>query len=357
MLRLILKINFATADPSRRAWLAPAALALGACAAPDRPEPALSTPTQVQTLSVAPSEPSEPSERIERQLAAMGTWLTLRVEAPTRAEALQASERAYRAIREVEARLSTWNPASPVSRLNAARGTEAVALPPAVLNDLAAALELARRTQFTFDPAAGAVVSAWTAAGAPAALEAAAALGGPGALELDATSARWTRPGAAVADGAWVKGAALDAAARALGRTAATSAALDFGGQWLAYGAPLEIEVAHPDDRERPALRLTLPAGWSAATSANGATIASSERPHLLDPRSGSPAADFGSVTVLSPSALTADALSTGLFVVGPRAALAFAAANADCEVLILERSSDPPHLQHSADVSPEALP
>jgi thiamine biosynthesis lipoprotein len=44
---------------------------------------------------------------------------------------------------------------------------------------------------------------------------------------------------------------------------------------------------------------------------------------HLLDPRTGEPAPDFGSVTVVAPSAFVADVLSTAFFVLGPEQGLA----------------------------------
>ncbi|HYV41467.1 MAG TPA: FAD:protein FMN transferase, partial [Thermoanaerobaculia bacterium] len=43
---------------------------------------------------------------------------------------------------------------------------------------------------------------------------------------------------------------------------------------------------------------------------------------HLLDPRTGHPAPDFGSVTVVAPSAFAADILSTAFFVLGPEKGL-----------------------------------
>ena len=78
------------------------------------------------------------------------------------------------------------------------------------------------------------------------------------------------------------------------------------------------------------------------ATSAN--TVQAKPNPggnigHLLDPRSGMPAADFGSMTVISRTALDADALSTALFVMGPDVGLAFAEAQPDLEALVLRRA------------------
>ena len=48
---------------------------------------------------------------------------------------------------------------------------------------------------------------------------------------------------------------------------------------------------------------------------------------HILDPRTGEPAAVFGSATVVAPSALVADILSTAFFVLGPEKGLALSAA------------------------------
>lgn len=60
---------------------------------------------------------------------------------------------------------------------------------------------------------------------------------------------------------------------------------------------------------------------------------------HIIDPRSGQPAAGLLSTTVLHPSAAIADALATALFVMGPKEAVAFCERNAISAVLILDRS------------------
>jgi thiamine biosynthesis lipoprotein len=44
---------------------------------------------------------------------------------------------------------------------------------------------------------------------------------------------------------------------------------------------------------------------------------------HILDPRTGRPARRSTAVTVVAPDATRADALATGLFVMGPEAGLA----------------------------------
>ena len=101
-----------------------------------------------------------------------------------------------------------------------------------------------------------------------------------------------------------------------------------------------QLTVADPARRELPAVELSVDAG-SLATSGNGERrLLAGTTPvgHILDPRAGVPAADFGSLTVWAPTALGADCLATGLFVLGPEAALAWAARHPEVGVLVLER-------------------
>jgi len=58
---------------------------------------------------------------------------------------------------------------------------------------------------------------------------------------------------------------------------------------------------------------------------------------HILDPRTGRPAEGLLSVTVVAPTALLADALSTAMFVMGPKRSAEYAAAHPEIGVLLIE--------------------
>jgi len=98
------------------------------------------------------------------------------------------------------------------------------------------------------------------------------------------------------------------------------------------------VPVADPRRRDRPVVALLLDGG-SVSTSGNseqGIVVEGERLGHILDPRTGRPAPDFGSMTVWAADPLTADCLSTGLYVMGPEAALAWAADHPGVEVVAL---------------------
>ncbi|MCZ6597814.1 MAG: FAD:protein FMN transferase [Planctomycetota bacterium] len=289
------------------------------------------------------------AERVERRVGLMGTLLSIEVEAPTREAALLASEAAVRALEAVEARLSTWRDDSELARLNRTPAGEAFPLSPALRADLAIVGAWWRATGGAFDPGVGALVEAWglrTGGRRPGADELRAARAGSGfqLLELGEHTAVRRHERLAIEEGGFGKGIGLDAAIAALRDAGATRATLDLGGQvvFLADGDAVVWAVAHPRDRSLPAVEVEIDRG-SLATSGNserGILVAGEPRSHILDPRTGSPAPDFGSLTVWAPDATTADCLSTGLYVLGPMAALAFAEDHDGIEVLVLETTA-----------------
>ncbi len=280
-------------------------------------------------LSLA-AGPAAPAARVERRLEAMGTLLGVSVAGPDRAAALESSEKAVREIVRVEALITTWRSGGPLVRINTAPPGEEVLLGAEVSELLQAVFAWSQRTEGTFDPTVVPLVRAWDLRGrgrAPdaAILSRALAATGREQFRLDAAAGRACRlsAGAGIDEGAWGKGYALDGAVAALRRSGAREALLDLGGQVSAVG-PADVAVADPRDRGRAAVRISIE-DESVSTSGNserGLTVDGRRIGHLLDPRTGRPAPDFGSATAVTPSGLTADVLSTAFFVLGPEKGL-----------------------------------
>jgi thiamine biosynthesis lipoprotein len=105
------------------------------------------------------------------------------------------------------------------------------------------------------------------------------------------------------------------------------------------------VAVKHPWDPERRLGTVYLNnagLGTSAATfqhfEYNGRKLG-----HLLDPRTGWPAEGVDQVTVIAPTAVEADALSTAFFVLGQQATARFCQTRPDVGVVILPAGQERP--------------
>jgi thiamine biosynthesis lipoprotein len=266
----------------------------------------------------------------------MGTAFEMTVSKPSRDAALEASEAALREMRRVEALLSTWRDGGPLARLNAATPELSVSVPAELFDLLKKVFEWSERTGGAFDPTVLPLVRAWGLRRGghiptPRELRAARDATGRPLFLLEEFPFRVSRKSAAagIDEGAWGKGYALDRAANVLREHGVSTAVLDLGGQVLSLGeAGIDVDVAHPRDRARIVGHLHLRSG-SLSTSGNSersVSAAGRRIGHLLDPRTGGPAEDFGSVTVVAPSALVADILSTAFFVLGPEKGMTLSA-------------------------------
>jgi thiamine biosynthesis lipoprotein len=272
---------------------------------------------------------------VERQVAAMGTTLRVEVEvAADRAAALAVAEETIREVEATEARLSTWREGSELSALNATPVGAWREVSPALYGDLRSALDCAAATGGAFDPTVGALAAAWglrhggRVPGRDELITARARTGWAG-IELRAAPHRVRRRfDLRIDEGGFGKGIALDRALeRARARDARVHASLGGQSAWSGGRAPVRLLLADPRERARAVAEIALD-----LTRGSVATSGASERRfeaggrsfgHLLDPRTGVPAADFGSVAVAAASAFEADCLSTALFVLGPEAGLA----------------------------------
>ncbi len=283
---------------------------------------------------------------VERGRYLMGTVCTATVELADTTRAGAALDRALETIARLEPVMSSWASDSELARFHAA-GKPGFACSAELFAALSAARAWAESTGGAFDPTVEPINRIWDMRGegrVPTASEQseAAALVDWRALELDPATrrARLLRPGMGVDLGGIGKGLALDRAAETLRADRVDRAMINFGGQILALGS-WEASVADPRDRLRPVFRVPM-RNASLSTSAQserGVDVAGRHRGHILDPRTAEPVAFEGSVSVLAPSALAADALSTALLIMGRERARKFAAGHPDIGVLWVEPS------------------
>jgi thiamine biosynthesis lipoprotein len=275
------------------------------------------------------------ARHVARDAYLMGTRVRLQTYDVDRAAGLDRLNRALEVLEAADRELSTWVPHSTISTLNRVPIGWTWRASAALCDVLRPVARWHDESGGTFDPAIGRLIEAWDLHGTgrvPTGQELARALESSGLarLEVDWTSCSVTRLADATLDvGAFGKGEAIDRAARVLGDEPWL---VDLGGQIAVHGAPPGIDtwpaaVASPVDRRRPLLDVFLRSGSlsTSARSERDLIVRGRRVGHILDPRTGRPAEFAGSVSVWHPRALTADILSTALFVMGPDAGLAWA--------------------------------
>lgn len=264
-----------------------------------------------------------------RSNTAMGTVVTAKVWGASGEHTAQAV--LDRIVAMDEANLSAHNDTSDIAHINSASG-RSVKVDNYTANLITRLLLAAGQTNGAFDPTIGALVRLWDIGGPNEQV--------PTAEEISAARATvdWHQvqvsgdtvqigKGQALDIGAAGKGAACDAAKEILTENQAKSAVISVGGSILLYGEnpagdDWSVGIRDPRGASNTQLgTLTLKAGQCVSTSGDYERYFEQDGVrycHILDPRTGAPA-DSGliSVTVVSPSGLVSDVLSTACFVLG----------------------------------------
>lgn len=254
-------------------------------------------------------------------------------------EIRSAAAAAERALDQVVAVMSTWDPDSEISRFNAHHSLEPYPVSPLTIEVMSAAAQASELTRNGFDVTVAPLVAAWGfgAASPPDQTPSDARLAeiseyvGHRLIEVDTASGtlRKQKPGVEVDVSAIAKGYGVDRVALALEAEGHRSYLIEVGGELRAAGAKLDgrpwrVAIERPSDALR-VIHETLDLR-DAAMATSGDYRNYYERDgervsHTIDPRTGRPI-DHGlaSVSVVHESAMWADALATGLNVLGPAA-------------------------------------
>ena len=266
----------------------------------------------------------------------------------------ETATQALEVVSDLEQILSVYIPTSDLSRLNARAWETPVSVSLPTIDMMRLALDVHRETAGAFDITASALSEAWGfssrqgAMPTPEAIQAALELVVSDAIEIDNFGASiGFKKKIAVNPGGIGKGYAIDQAAALLLERGVEefvihggkSSARAHGRQLLSQEQPgWRVAVNHPEQTQRVLGTLVLQdCALGTSGPANQYFYFRGVRyGHIIDPRTGWPAQGPLSVTVLHRSAAWADALATGLYVMGLDRAIAFCQAHPDVGMLAL---------------------
>jgi thiamine biosynthesis lipoprotein len=274
---------------------------------------------------------------VGRERLAMGTFFKVQVFSDNEAgsEAAEAAiDAAFEEVARVEALLSEWRESSEISAVNREAGRRPVAVGPELYDVVERSLELREQTDGAFDITFAGCGRLWSydPPRLPDTGEIENCLPRVGReIVLDASNSTVFLPASEMRIGiaAIGKGYGVDRAAEVLERHGITNYIVDGGGDIRLAGRkgerPWSVGIAHPRQPGQLYAALELDGG-AVVTSGDYQKYFEQDGMryhHILDPRTGRPARRSTAVTVVAPDATRADALATGLFVMGPEAGLA----------------------------------
>jgi FAD:protein FMN transferase len=284
----------------------------------------------VVSCGAAPAAPTAP---IERARVAMGSELRLTAWTRDEPAALAAFDEVFAEFDRLDSLLSVWRDGSDLQRLNAAAGVHPVAVSTETIDVLTVAHQVGDWTEGKFDVTFAALADLWkfdhdqdNSIPAPDAIRERLPLIDYRRVEFDAVrkTAFIERAGMRVHFGGIGKGYAVDRAVAMLRRRGLRDFMVQAGGDMYVAGRHgdrmwrLGIQDPRgPGGRSFASIELA-DATFSTSGDYERFFIKDGRRfHHIIDPDRGEPAAGCRSVTIVSDRAVLADALSTGVFVLG----------------------------------------
>jgi thiamine biosynthesis lipoprotein ApbE len=284
---------------------------------------------------------------------ALGTSLQLRLIATSGGQARAASDAALAEIHRQATILSTWDPRSEVSRWQRTNG-QAVRVSPDLFRVLSLYDRWRARTGGAVNPAAQSIIEIWRQASRedrlPSQEELAAAVAKTRGAQwtLDRLTGAATRTGEApLVFAAIAKSYIIDRAADAAMRAGVAAAVVNIGGDIAVRGDHAEaIDIADPHSPEEnadPAARVLI-RNRAIATSGDyrrGVTIHGRHYSHIVDPRTGAPAQDVVSSTVIAPNPADAGALATAFSILKPAESAKLSASMPGVAYLLVKKNGE----------------
>ncbi len=304
-----------------------ALIAISGYSARDTPIPA----------SAGESEAFDPASGgvIEAMRPLMGSEFVVRVWAAPGREpaAAEAINQVLDGVADLEEQISGWKANSDIARVSGSAGGAAVSVGADLRELLAISERWARRMGGAFDVTAGPLFELWRTGRSQGVLPSDEGVRevleriGYEKVELHGDAVRLLVPGMKLDFGSIGKGFAADRAAMQLRGAGFSNFIVDAGGDLVVSGrrgnAPWNLGIRHPRSSQLLATAQFTDCAIATSGDYEQYLIVDGKRyGHIIDPRTGWPARGVSSVVAIARTGADADALATGLFVLGPEAGL-----------------------------------
>jgi FAD:protein FMN transferase len=271
-----------------------------------------------------------PGQLITVQRPLMGTVWNIEVVDHGRTDQARAAiDKAYAELERIDRLMSEWKPESPISQVNAAAGKHAVEVPAELRELLERSIRFSQITEGTFDVTWRGMGNIWhfdDAFKVPtrAEVEAGKKKVNYRAIEIKGNSI-YLPQGINIGLGGIAKGYAVDRAAQVLARAGFTDSLVDGGGDVMLsgtrFGEPWTLGIQDPRKPHGEIIGTMLVSNAALVTSGDYERfriVDGVRYHHIIDPRTGYPAAASISVSVLSRTAEEGVVLAKGVFILGP---------------------------------------
>lgn len=292
--------------------------------------------------------------KVTKTRLAMGTFVAMTAIHPSRDEAEHAIGLAFEEIDRLNSLLTKFDARSPVGQLN--RGGKLEGAPEEVLELIARSLYFHRETGGAFDITVNPLIDLYKKDFAEGRtpdntrIEAALKLVGTEKLRFHSGSIEFTDSDMSITLDGIAKGYIVDRASDILRANGIGNHLINAGGDirtsgTAAKGRPWTVAVQDPKKtREYPDI-ITMKDG-AIATSGNYEIYYDREKlfHHIIDSRTGLSPQLSTSVTVMAPTVMDADALSTSVFVLEPKAGVHFINSQPHCECFVIAKDGKVSH-------------
>ncbi len=276
-------------------------------------------------------------QTLKRTLKLMGSRFDITVVAKDSTAANSDIDMAVAEITRIEKRISSWDPNSETSLVNANAGIKPVKVSQELFDLIKRAIGISKLTDGAFDITYASMDKIWKFDGSmtrmPAEEDIKSSVSKVGYQNIILNEAEHTvflkLPGMKIGFGAIGKGYAADRAKDLLQSKGVIAGIINASGDMNTWGKQVngedwKVAITNPMDKNKAFALLPIKneavvtsGDYEKFVEFNGTRYA-----HIIDPRTGYPATGIISVTVFAPKAELADALATSVFVMGKEVGL-----------------------------------